>query len=111
MIKKETDGRMIGYGAMLMEGVVGVVALIAATSLFPGDYFAINTQQTTDAQKAKYERIGDQETEQGFNLRPHEIDHLQAESGEKNLRGRTGGAGTFSPRNAEAFVRHTRPPR
>ena len=36
MIAKETDARMIGYGAMLMEGVVGVVALIAATSLFPG---------------------------------------------------------------------------
>jgi len=35
MIAKETDARMIGYGSMLMEGVVGVVALIAATSLFP----------------------------------------------------------------------------
>jgi carbon starvation protein len=43
MIAKETDARMIGYGSMLMEGLVGVVALIAATSLFPGDYFAINT--------------------------------------------------------------------
>jgi len=37
MIAKETDARMIGYGSMLMEGIVGVVALIAATSLFPGD--------------------------------------------------------------------------
>src|SRR5688572_14501198 len=37
MIAKETDARMIGYGSMLMEGTVGVVALIAATSLFPGD--------------------------------------------------------------------------
>ena len=36
MIAKETDTRMIGYGSMLMEGVVGIVALIAATSLFPG---------------------------------------------------------------------------
>src|SRR5258708_39758757 len=103
MIKKETDGRMIGYGAMLMEGVVGVVALIAATSLFPGDYFAINTQQTTDAQKAKYERMVDQETEQGFNLRPQEIDHLQQESGEKNLRGRTGGAVALGPGTAGIF--------
>src|ERR1700682_724581 len=50
MIAKESDARMIGYGSMLMEAVVGVVALIAATSLFPGDYFAINTQQTTEAQ-------------------------------------------------------------
>src|SRR5205814_5324576 len=61
MIAKETDARMIGYGAMLMEGVVGVVALIAATSLFPGDYFAINTQQSTDAQRAKYVRMVDAE--------------------------------------------------
>ena len=76
MIAKESDTRMIGYGSMLMEGVVGVVALIAATSLFPGDYFAINTQQKTDAQKANYVRMVDQETRQGFNLQPQEIDRL-----------------------------------
>src|SRR5881628_3387592 len=103
MIAKETDARMIGYGGMLMEGIVGVVALIAATSLFPGDYFAINTQQTTDAQKAKYVRMVDQETAQGFNLQPQEIDHLQQESGEKNLRGRTGGAVTLALGIAKIF--------
>ncbi len=108
MIAKETDARMIGYGAMLMEGVVGVVALIAATSLFPGDYFAINTQQTTDAQKAKYVRMVDQETAQGFNLQPQEIDHLQQESGEKNLRGRTGGAVTLALGIAKIFARVAR---
>ncbi len=42
MLNKESEARMIGYGAMLMEGVVGIVALIASCSLFPGDYFAIN---------------------------------------------------------------------
>ena len=42
MIDKESDIRPIGYGAMLVEGLVGIVALIAATSLHPGDYFAIN---------------------------------------------------------------------
>jgi carbon starvation protein len=103
MIAKETDARMIGYGSMLMEGVVGVVALIAATSLFPGDYFAINTQQTTDAQKANYVRMVDQETAQGFNLQPQEIDRLQQESGEKNLRGRTGGAVTLALGIAKIF--------
>jgi carbon starvation protein len=103
MIAKESDARMIGYGSMLMEGVVGVVALIAATSLFPGDYFAINTQQKTDAQKANYVRMVDQETEQGFNLHPQEIDHLQEESGEKNLRGRTGGAVTLALGIAKIF--------
>jgi carbon starvation protein len=42
MINKESDARMIGYGAMLIEGLVGVIALIAASSLYPADYFAIN---------------------------------------------------------------------
>ena len=43
MIDKETDIRPVGYAAMLFEGLVGVMALIAASSLHPGDYFAINT--------------------------------------------------------------------
>jgi carbon starvation protein len=42
MIEKESDIRMIGYGAMLTEGFVSVMALIAATVMMPGDYFAIN---------------------------------------------------------------------
>jgi carbon starvation protein len=43
MIDRESDIRPIGYGAMLIEGVVGIMALVAATAMFPGDYFAINT--------------------------------------------------------------------
>jgi len=103
MISKESDARMIGYGAMLMEGVVGVVALVAASALFPGDYFAINTAQKTPAQAAKYERMVDEHTAAGFDLRPQEIDRLQAESGEKNLKGRTGGAVTLALGIAKIF--------
>ncbi|PYS45916.1 MAG: carbon starvation protein A, partial [Acidobacteria bacterium] len=73
MIAKETDARVIGYGGMLMEGVVGVVALIAATSLFPGDYFAINTSQQTEAQKAAYVRMVDAHSGEDFNLKTVEI--------------------------------------
>jgi carbon starvation protein len=43
MLDKESDARFIGYGAMIAESLVGVLALIAACSLYPGDYFAINT--------------------------------------------------------------------
>src|ERR671927_687685 len=105
MIAKETDTRMIGYGSMLMEGVVGVVALIAATSLFPGDYFAINTPQASDAQRAAYVRMVDSHGGDGpaFDLHPKEIDRLEAESGEKNLRGRPGGAVTLALGIAKIF--------
>jgi carbon starvation protein len=104
MIAKETDTRMIGYGSMLMEGVVGIVALIAAASLFPGDYFAINTVQRTDEQKAAYVRMVDTHSTEGFNLQPQEIDRLEQESGEKNLRGRTGGAVTLALGIAKIFA-------
>ena len=103
MIARETDTRMIGYGSMLMEGIVGIVALIAATSLFPGDYFAINTAQRTDAQKTAYVQMVDAHTSEGFNLKPQEIDRLEQESGEKNLRGRTGGAVTLALGIAKIF--------
>ena len=102
MIAKETDARMIGYGSMLMEGIVGVVALIAATSLFPGDYFAINTAQKTDTQKAAYVRMVQAESGPDFNLQTQELDRLEAESGEK-VRGRTGGAVTLALGIAKIF--------
>jgi carbon starvation protein len=48
MISSERDIPVIGFGAMLVEGFVGLMALIAATILIPGDYFAINTKLTFD---------------------------------------------------------------
>ncbi|HEX5660223.1 MAG TPA: carbon starvation CstA family protein [Polyangiales bacterium] len=67
MIDRESDTRVIGYGAMLVEGVVGVVALIAASSLAQGDYFAINTPvdkfaalgMTTESLPELAEQIGE----------------------------------------------------
>lgn len=49
MITSEREIPMIGFGAMLVEGFVAVMALVAATILVPGDYFAINTKLSFDA--------------------------------------------------------------
>jgi carbon starvation protein len=48
MIMSEKDIPLIGYGAMITEGFVSMMALVAATILIPGDYFAINTKLTAD---------------------------------------------------------------
>jgi carbon starvation protein len=76
MIAKESDARMIGYGAMLMEGIVAVVALIAACSLAPGDYFAINTPPD------KFAALG---------MTTESLTELSEQIGER-LAGRAGGA-------------------
>lgn len=83
MISKESDARAIGYGAMLIEGLVGVVCLIAATSLAPGDYFAINT----DLRVAP--RFEQTLAQMGFT--PSELSRYEQQTGEQ-LQGRAGGA-------------------
>jgi len=103
MLNRESDARMIGYGGMLMEGVVGVVALIAATSLFPGDYFSINMDQKTPQAQSTYMRFVDTNSTETFNLHEQKLDELTTETGEKNLRGRTGGAVTLAIGIAQIF--------
>jgi carbon starvation protein len=97
MIWRESDIRSIGYGAMIVEGLVAVMALIAACSLAPGDYFAINCRQSDDASKADYARMmTTQQAKNHWNLRPVEIETLTKETGEKTLLGRSGGAVTLA---------------
>src|SRR4030095_14694368 len=83
MIAKETDTRMIGYGSMLIEGIVGIVALIAATSLFAGDYFVINTAQRTDQQKAAYVQMVAAHSGDDFNSQQQDIDRMEQDAVEK----------------------------
>jgi carbon starvation protein len=87
MLDKETDARFIGYGAMLCESLVGVLALIAACSLYPGDYFAINTTP------AVFGHLG---------LTTVNLDMFSREVGE-NLAGRTGGAVSLAVGMAQIF--------
>src|SRR5436305_395466 len=99
MMDKETDARMIGYGSMLLEGLVGVVALIAATSLLPGDYFSINV----DRARTDYAAFVETHSVEGFDLHEQRLEELTQETGEKNLRGRTGGAVTLAVGIAQIF--------
>ncbi|HEX2637501.1 MAG TPA: carbon starvation CstA family protein [Gemmatimonadales bacterium] len=90
MLVRESDARLIGYGGMLMESFVAVMALCAAALLDPGIYFAINAPLaslggTPEAAAAVIRGWG-------FTVTPGQITALAAEVGEKTLLGRTGGA-------------------
>ena len=87
MLDKETDARVIGYGAMACESLVGVLALIAATSMYPGDYFAINSTPEV------FRTLG---------LHTVTLDMFSREVGEK-LAGRTGGAVSLAIGMAQIF--------
>ena len=88
MIARESHA-VIGYGAMLMESFVGVVALIAASMLAPGDYFAINTKLSAEALSAL-----------GYPISQiHELSHLV----EQEIMGRPGGAVSLAVGMASIF--------
>jgi carbon starvation protein len=101
LISRETDARMIGYGAMLVESFVAVMALIAACVLTPGIYFAINAPVaalgTTAATAAEAIRGW------GFVLNPAEIETLARQVGETSLLSRTGGAPSLAVGMAHLF--------
>lgn len=105
MIQRESDIKPIGYGAMLVEGLVSVTALVAACALAPGDYFAINVAQDTAAQKAKYvQLIETQKTQHNWDVKPVELRQLEDETKEK-LEGRVGGAVTLAVGMAKVVTR------
>ena len=90
MITRESDARLIGYGGMLMESFVAVMALCAATLLEPGIYFSINAPLAVlgNTPQAAAEVI----RTWGFTVTPDQITRLAAEVGEQTLLGRSGGA-------------------
>jgi carbon starvation protein len=101
MLANEADARMVGYGSMLMESFVAVMALIAACALTPGVYFAINAPAgaigATAASAAEAVRHW------GFTLDPAEMQRLAQQVGETSLLSRTGGAPSLALGMAHLF--------
>src|SRR5881409_3213576 len=98
MLAKEGDARFIGYGGMLMESFVGVMAMIAACTLDPGVYFAMNTTPTGLAQASRVL------SQAGFVVTPDIMHQLAAQMGEQTLIARSGGAPSLAVGMAQIFA-------
>ncbi|HEY1792705.1 MAG TPA: carbon starvation CstA family protein [Opitutaceae bacterium] len=89
LLSGEGDIRVIAYGAMLTEMCVGVMAVISACAMAPGEYFAINMKGAAAAVTAKVTALG-------FPVTAADMASLAAGVGEKTMVGRAGGAPTFA---------------
>ncbi|HET7207758.1 MAG TPA: carbon starvation CstA family protein [Terriglobales bacterium] len=101
LITRETETRMVGYGAMLAESLVGIMATIAACVLQPGLYFAINSPAGVVGQAA--ESAAATITRWGFPVSAAEMHALAQAVGEQTLYNRTGGAPAFAVGMAHIF--------
>ncbi len=103
MLGRESRIREIGYGAMVTEMMVALMAMIAACVLQPGEYFAINTKGAPSEVVAKISASGFPVTEAG-------MQQLASNLGESTMFGRAGGAPTFAVGMAHMFSRITSNP-
>lgn len=94
LIDNEADIRVIGYGGMLMESFVGIMAMICATVLDPGVYFAINAPAAVLG--TTVETAAEAVRNLGFVVTPEMLTLLAQEVGETSILSRTGGAPTFA---------------
>ena len=97
LLARESDIRFVGYGGMITEMLVGVMALIAAAALEPGQYFAINIKGDITA-------VTQQVTALGFPVTAAQMRELADSVGEITMVGRTGGAPTFAVGMAHMFA-------
>jgi carbon starvation protein len=101
MLMRESDARLVGYGAMLMESFVGVMAMIAASILEPGVYFAINAPAGVVG--ATLEEATRTIATWGFVVTPEDMTRLASQVGETSLLSRTGGAPSLAVGMAQIF--------
>src|SRR5688500_17697308 len=94
MIRNERDARFIGYGAMLMESFVAVMALVAASIIEPGVYFAMNSPVAIIGSTA--ESATQAISQWGFHVTPEMIAQTAGDVGEHTIISRVGGAPTLA---------------
>jgi carbon starvation protein len=124
IITRESYARSIGYGAMCLESLVAIMAMIAACTLDPGIYLAMNTKGSGAAGEAEARDIKTKVDKSGFfkyeqaktgeiakipvTVDPARMNDLADKVGEKTLYGRTGGAATLAVGMANIFAEITK---
>jgi carbon starvation protein len=98
LITRESYARSIGYGAMCLESLVAIMAVIAACALDPGVYLSMNVKGEAAATVARVTALG-------FPVTVEQMNGLAGQIGEKTLFGRTGGAATLAVGMAQIFSR------
>src|SRR5688572_11504598 len=96
LITRESYARPIGYGAMCLESLVAIMAIVAACTMDPGVYLSMNVKGEAAATVAKVSSLG-------FPVSVEQMDSLAKEVGEHTLFGRTGGAATLAVGMANIF--------
>lgn len=96
LLTRESYARPIGYGAMCLESLVAIMALIAACTLQPGIYLSMNIKGPAEVTAAHVTALG-------FPVQVEQMNQLAAQLGEKTLFGRTGGAATLAVGMAKIF--------
>jgi carbon starvation protein len=106
LLGREKDIRLVGYGSMIVEMLVALMAIIAACALQPGQYFAINSPvdpnniAAVDAQLAKINSYGPE-----YAVTRAEMEQLAKDLGEPHIIGKIGGAPTFAVGMAHMFAK------
>ena len=104
MLERESSIRTIGYGAMVVEMMVALMALVAACVMQPGEYFAINS-------KGVPAEVTSSLTAAGFPVSVQQMTRsVSHNTGETTMFGRAGGAPTFAVGMAQMFARVTSSP-